>query len=817
MKNNATIDYLKFFFALGIVALHTGFLLDTQNGFYIHTIVFRLGVPFFFLTSGYYLAAKNKSNDNVTIKNYIKKLITPYLILSTCYLIINLVRNNTMTPGELLNGFWFILTGRSQSVIWFVGALITSCVILLHTKEERKLKISIIIAIVIYIIGLLFNTYSFLINNEYLDFFYNFLINNFLNNSNALFEGYLFVAIGYYLNKYKNNYVLKSNIIMLISGTIVLLFEVFLVHNHLDKVINYEYYLSHIVLIPNLFLFAKNVNIKCKSFLIRKLSSYIYYFHYLFIILLLWINDLHPNKLLSNNTCFYLITVGITIIYSITFYLFNKKSQIKKDIYKYVVIMLYTISFIALFFSLTVMLNKFVSADEINNLNIIKNDFKNLYFIIKNSNNSLLYYGILKIYISLFLKINSNLNIIILSKIFSVAPLFLTLFLINTKFKRNHGLIAAALLTFFLIFTQNLINRFTQIGVLGWGIFFTLSCYIYLIDAIKNQNKSSWLWFIIYSIFSIYTDSYFSVVIVHIYILTLIYLFVKNKYLIKRFLLSCLIVVVCALPNLFIIIKRLIKINIKFNTNMLAIANIKGYIKYIVWPYSDNKILNLLLGITWILCLLIIIIKFVKDNWKKDEMLLFTIGIIVLPLFIISNTLFCNIINTQIMIFSIGIFWISIALIYSKVIQQNSKFIALLITPILIGCINANNYIRTQLNQNDSTIGFYKKIINMDTNTDIYTNEIAIGNLITYLNQKSDIYILKDSIQNLENIDYTEKIDINGNTLKYYIENINSIDYKNTICKDGYELNYIDSYTIDTYNLNIYEIIKNNKKKIKKT
>lgn len=100
-------------------------------------------------------------------------------------------RYNAFNPGTLLDGFWFIFTGRSQSVMWFVGALITSCIILMHVKDERKLRISLTIALILYGVGLLFNTYAFLINNENFGFLYNFLVHNFTNNSNAFFEGYL--------------------------------------------------------------------------------------------------------------------------------------------------------------------------------------------------------------------------------------------------------------------------------------------------------------------------------------------------------------------------------------------------------------------------------------------------------------------------------------------------------------------------------------------------------------------------------------------------------------------------------------------------
>ena len=97
MKNKLIISYpfidiFKLIFALGIVALHTGFLLNFNFGYYVHSFFFRLGVPFFFLCSGFFLASKveEKNKKDVFLK-YLKKLFTIYLILSFVYLILNMI------------------------------------------------------------------------------------------------------------------------------------------------------------------------------------------------------------------------------------------------------------------------------------------------------------------------------------------------------------------------------------------------------------------------------------------------------------------------------------------------------------------------------------------------------------------------------------------------------------------------------------------------------------------------------------------------------------------------------------------------------
>ena len=192
-ENFALIDIFKLFFALCIVGLHTGFLYNYAFGYYVHTIIFRLGVPFFFIASGYFLAKKDVGTNQKNIcLDFIKKLLPMYLLLGTTYIILFAIRYNDFSASSLLINFWYLITGRSLSVMWYVGALITSAIILLHLNTKKKLLYSLILFLVLYIIGLLFNTYSFLLINGTFDFIYRFLVTQFHSNSNFLFVGFLF-------------------------------------------------------------------------------------------------------------------------------------------------------------------------------------------------------------------------------------------------------------------------------------------------------------------------------------------------------------------------------------------------------------------------------------------------------------------------------------------------------------------------------------------------------------------------------------------------------------------------------------------------
>lgn len=331
MKEKGTINILKFLFALGIVALHSGFLLETKYGFYIHTVLFRLGVPFFFICSGYFVGNINKTK----FSKYMKKIIPTYLLLSIFYLIVNMLRFDSFTAENIINGVWYILIGKSQSIMWYVGALITSTIILLHLNNKKKLQIALIISLILYIIGLSFNTYAFLIKENSFKFLYDFLIQKFENNSNAFFLGFLFVGIGYYIrNYYKGKDTHKNkirNIILLIIGFAILIAEVNLIKKHIDLVSNYEYYLSHLIIIPCLFSLSLSTKLVLKTDYLRKISTYIYYFHYAIIIFLIKLRDSYNFVKLNNPKTFYFITVVITIIISTILYIIKNKIKEKRE------------------------------------------------------------------------------------------------------------------------------------------------------------------------------------------------------------------------------------------------------------------------------------------------------------------------------------------------------------------------------------------------------------------------------------------------------------------------------------------------------
>lgn len=821
MKNNALVDIAKIIFAFGIVALHTGFLLNTSYGFYLHAIIFRVGVPFFFLTSGYYLSKKNKNNGRENIFRYIKKLLPIYLILSIVYLILNEIRYNSFSPSSLLNGIWYIFTGRSQSVMWFVGALIISAFIINLLNDKKKLQTGLKVAAILYVIGLVFNTYAFLINNEYFGFLYNFLVETFNNNSNFLFEGFLFVGLGYYLEKYyKKDTNLTKNIIILIIGILLLIIETIIVNKNLDSVVNYEYYLAHLLIVPALFNILVNVNINIKTNIIRKISSYIYYFHYAIIIILILINNIYPNQILNNSTWFYFITIAFTVLYSLLFIFINNKIAEKNQLKKYIIILLYTISFIVLFFSMITLINDVVWADEVCSLAMIKNNFENIILINANDVHPPLYYLSLKVFtdgLSLFF---ANINYIFVGKIFSFIPFLLLLILVNVKYRKKFGLLVSSIITLLITIMPQIMLNNVEIRMYSWGMALVAFAFTFMIDFFDKNDKKSWILLTLFSVLAVYIHFYACLTMFFIYLAILIFTFIYDKSLFKRVLTSGIVVAITFIPWLIVIINHLTQSESTFWISPITYSTLIEYIEYVISPNSSSVILNIFFILSIILISLFFFYKYMKNEKVKKEKFLITLGIFTLISIVLTGIIVSLIFNplfvSRYMYFAIGIFWISLGIVYGKVIEYNLKFSALLIIPILIGTINLNNFVRTENMKEISANNFYEKIEVIETET-IITNEIHVQYLFSYLFPQSNVYIYKqtdprhmklmykniDGITNFDKISFKEPV--------YYVENIFDKNNKEEIKSMGYKLEFKETVSIDWYTMNIYRMEQANK------
>jgi peptidoglycan/LPS O-acetylase OafA/YrhL len=199
-----SIDFFKAIAAFCVVLIHlTTFLpannLATFGNYYIYRSFLDIAVPFFFLTSGFFLGKKilNKNDLNFII-GYLKKVVGYYVIFSAFYLLFKLFLAiyksiisdqylPTMIVGVIKSiTFKSLLNGSVGSFhLWFLASLIYACAILyLLLRIKLNEKFILVLTIFAY---LLYSTKLF----DGPELF----------QHGSIMLGLLFVNIGFYLSR----------------------------------------------------------------------------------------------------------------------------------------------------------------------------------------------------------------------------------------------------------------------------------------------------------------------------------------------------------------------------------------------------------------------------------------------------------------------------------------------------------------------------------------------------------------------------------------------------------------------------------------
>lgn len=292
------IDLAKFICSLFVIAIHVpplGFHSPINN--YISGYIARLAVPFFFITSSYFLYdkyLKTPDSRNSIIKNYLARIVKLYFIWSVIYLPISVVQIYKLNGGfdvEVVFGYFRqVLFVGSFVHLWYLVALIVSVILfsLMLRLFKKHISYIYILCTLLYGIGLLGQGYSLDYDshiprtlNQALTSCISIYDNIFETTRNGVFEAPIFIAIGYYFAK--NKITSKNKLLMLIF--ILLLIAMYCeIHIITDSFIkSYDYY---ILLVPSsacLFLISLNAKLSIStdlSLLMRKMSSIIFFSHY---------------------------------------------------------------------------------------------------------------------------------------------------------------------------------------------------------------------------------------------------------------------------------------------------------------------------------------------------------------------------------------------------------------------------------------------------------------------------------------------------------------------------------------------------------
>lgn len=290
--NYHAIDIIKYICAIVVIMVHTAPLLpyNPKINWFLMTILGRFVVPFFFISTGYFICKNTQTKGDWYFKSYIRSLIKIYLIWSLIYLPcgIDYIGKEfdipvILYPLALLIALCYVGT---YFHLWYIPALILALLLVHWFMNHFKKRYLLTLSFLCFLIGAMETYYGF-IPLTFLTDLIDHYINIFFTTRNGLFFGFFYVAWGYFIAQ-KDTWLkyIRYHSWLTLFFFVLMIGEALLIYgsNNLD---------SNILLMAApfticLFLYARDLNITWKLPYpkLREYSSLYYFSHAYFLVLI---------------------------------------------------------------------------------------------------------------------------------------------------------------------------------------------------------------------------------------------------------------------------------------------------------------------------------------------------------------------------------------------------------------------------------------------------------------------------------------------------------------------------------------------------
>ena len=323
------IDYFRIIAAFLIIAIHTSpFTTYSYTADFILTrIIARVAVPFFFMTSGFFLISEYNYNSD-KLKTFIKRTAIIYGIAITLYIPVNIYNGYFDMDNLLPNIIKDIVFDGTVYHLWYMPAAIIGSTITWVLVKKISLKWAFGTTAFLYIIGMLGDSYFGF--SEKIPFVKN-LYSNLFEVSNYTRKGVFFAPIFFVLGgiiaSKKFRISPRNSLIGLVVTLSLMLGEGLFLHN-----LNVQRHDSmYIMLIPCMFfLFTALTYWRGRTVsVLRTLTLIIYIIHPMMIIVVRMVAKiLGLQELLINNSLVHYLVVSVASV-STSFIILSLKNRIK--------------------------------------------------------------------------------------------------------------------------------------------------------------------------------------------------------------------------------------------------------------------------------------------------------------------------------------------------------------------------------------------------------------------------------------------------------------------------------------------------------
>lgn len=183
-----------------------------------------------------------------------------------------------------------------------------------------------------------------------------------------------------------------------------------------------------------------------------------------------------------------------------------------------------------------------------------------------------------------FFNIFSYNNIGAIGELVSLIPIYLLIILSFIKIRKNFGMLTNGLFIFCLVSMPIITNQCLNIRMYTWALFFITASFIYIYEIINKPSYKNWIILTILTICSSYTQYFSLLSSVVLYLTFLIYIFLKNKELLKKWLISTVICIISYIPWLPIVYSQFTTGQNGFWIPKITLTTLVGYVYNILCP-----------------------------------------------------------------------------------------------------------------------------------------------------------------------------------------------------------------------------------------
>lgn len=394
----------------------------------------------------------------------------------------------------------------------------------------------------------------------------------------------------------------------------------------------------------------------------------------------------------------------------------------------------------------------------------------------------------------------------VVGRFFSLSAIICCFVLAFYKIKDLFNLKTAIIFSTLLLSLSCIYYCSIEIRPYSWSMFLTLASTVYMISIIKNQDKKSWILYVIFSILAMYAHNFSFLYIFFSTLMFGAYILLKNTKLIKNYLISCLIFIIIYLPWLSTLLFQYKTVKDGF---WIEKSSLSYYLKEIKLMFSNND--TIIIVLTGLLLFSIIYILIKKIDKKYN--ILLNCCFFGTFAFICFMTMYeTPIFVTRYLVTFIGIF----LLIYSDITSSNKSntiFIILLIVLLVNSAINYKNELKlTNEDKLNESLEYFS-----NEQYFIHYTEFTLGEFRYYF-PNAKHFITNEIISSLNDYElFGDNVIVLNNISELNNYNINTIWtvglYTNIGTKESRDYfktwNEIDKYHyIDTYNFNNYFLNK---------